>query len=87
MSILILKHQTRGAFAGGFIVPFTIVRQDITKMQTDAVVNAANTKLLMGGGVCGGIFDAAGALEMQEACDKLSLIKTGEANEVLFEYD
>lgn len=33
----------------------------------------------MGGGVCGAIFKAAGALELQAACDKLAPIKTGEA--------
>lgn len=58
---------------------FTIIRQDITKMQTDAIVNAANTDLAMGGGVCGAIFKAAGAVKLQEACDKVSPIKTGEA--------
>ena len=60
-------------------MPFTIVRQDITKMKVDAIVNAANTELLMGGGVCGAIFKAAGAAELQKACDKRSPIKTGEA--------
>jgi len=60
-------------------MPFTIVRQDITKMKVDAIVNAANTDLQMGGGVCGAIFQAAGAAQLQAACDKLSPIKTGEA--------
>ena len=60
-------------------MPFTIVRQDITKMKVDAIVNAANTYLQMGGGVCGAIFKAAGASELQAACDKLAPIKTGEA--------
>jgi O-acetyl-ADP-ribose deacetylase (regulator of RNase III)/transcriptional regulator with XRE-family HTH domain len=60
-------------------MPFNIVRQDITKLKVDAIVNAANTDLAMGGGVCGAIFKAAGATELQAACDKLSPIKTGEA--------
>ena len=60
-------------------MPFTIVRQDITKMKVDAIVNAANTDLQMGGGVCGAIFKAAGAAQLQAVCDKLAPIKTGEA--------
>jgi O-acetyl-ADP-ribose deacetylase (regulator of RNase III) len=60
-------------------MPFTIVRQDIIKMKVDAIVNAANTTLKMGGGVCGAIFKAAGAAQLQAACDKLAPIKTGEA--------
>src|SRR5574344_859568 len=60
-------------------MPFTIVRQDITKMKVDAIVNAANTNLQMGGGVCGAIFKAAGAAQLQAACDKLAPINTGEA--------
>lgn len=60
-------------------MPFTIVRQDITKMEVDAIVNAANTDLKRGGGVCGAIFKAAGAAQLQAACDKLAPIKTGEA--------
>lgn len=48
-------------------------------MKVDAIVNAANTELLMGGGVCGAIFKAAGAEQLQRACDKLAPIRTGEA--------
>jgi O-acetyl-ADP-ribose deacetylase (regulator of RNase III) len=44
-----------------------------------AIVNAANTELRMGGGVCGAIFAAAGAAELQKACDKLAPIAIGEA--------
>ena len=60
-------------------MPFTIVQGDITKQKVDAIVNAANVHLLHGGGVCGAIFDAAGPRELQEACDRLAPIETGEA--------
>ena len=60
-------------------MPFTIIRNDITKMNVDAIVNAANTALQMGGGVCGAIFAAAGADRLQNACDILAPIQTGEA--------
>lgn len=48
-------------------------------MEVDAIVNAANTELRMGGGVCGAIFRAAGSVKLQCACDQLAPIKTGEA--------
>ncbi len=60
-------------------MPFSIVLQDITKMQVDAIVNAANPQLTMGGGVSGAIFRAAGISEMERACRKLAPIKVGEA--------
>ena len=60
-------------------MPFTIVRNDITQMNVDAIVNAANTGLAMGSGVCGAIFKAAGARELQAACAPLAPIKTGDA--------
>ncbi|MDU2242036.1 MAG: macro domain-containing protein [Paenibacillus sp.] len=60
-------------------MPFTLVRQDITKMQVDVIVNAANTALQMGGGVCGAIYKAAGSQELQAACLPLAPIQTGDA--------
>ncbi len=60
-------------------MPFTIVRNDITKMKVDTIVNAANTDLAMGGGVCGAIFKAAGVADLQAACNKLAPIQTGDA--------
>jgi O-acetyl-ADP-ribose deacetylase (regulator of RNase III) len=60
-------------------MPPNIIRQDITKMKVDAMVNVANTNLQMGGGVCGAIFKAAGAGKLQAACDALAPIKTGDA--------
>ncbi|MBT2724470.1 macro domain-containing protein [Bacillus sp. ISL-46] len=60
-------------------MPLEIVRHDLTKMKVDAVVNAANTSLKMGGGVCGAIFRAAGVNELQEACDKMGECRVGEA--------
>ena len=60
-------------------MPLEIIRNDITKMKVDAIVNAANTELRMGGGVCGAIFQAAGAVELQEACKEIGECPTGQA--------
>ena len=60
-------------------MPFSIVRQDITQIQVDAIVNAANTELEMGGGVCGAIFQAAGVTALRAACRKVAPIPTGGA--------
>jgi O-acetyl-ADP-ribose deacetylase (regulator of RNase III) len=60
-------------------MPLTIIRDDITTLHVEAIVNAANTDLQMGGGVCGAIFKAAGPGVMQAAADALAPIKTGQA--------
>ena len=56
-----------------------IIRDDITKLRVDAIVNAANTNLRVGGGVCGAIFGAAGPDTLQDACNRYAPIQTGEA--------
>ncbi|HHU64003.1 MAG TPA: macro domain-containing protein [Clostridiales bacterium] len=60
-------------------MPFQVVKGDITKMKVDAIVNAANTALKMGGGVCGAIFRAAGPQELQQECDAIGHCPTGQA--------
>lgn len=58
---------------------FEILQGDLTECEVDAIVNAANTQLQQGGGVCGQIFKKAGPKALKEACDPLAPIQTGEA--------
>jgi len=56
----------------------SIAEGDITKLDVEAIVNAANSRLLPGSGVCGAIHRAAGP-QLAEACEKLYRCPTGEA--------
>lgn len=60
-------------------MPFHLIQGDLIKQQTDAIVNPANSSLLMGGGVCGLIFTAAGIEEMENACGAIGHCSPGSA--------
>jgi O-acetyl-ADP-ribose deacetylase len=56
----------------------TLMQGDLTEAQTDAIVNAANNDLELGGGVAGAIRSKGGP-EIQKECDKIGAIPIGEA--------
>lgn len=56
-----------------------LIQCDITTLQIDAIVNAANSALAPGGGVCGAIFKAAGYQQLQAACQSIGGCPTGHA--------
>lgn len=56
-----------------------IIQTDITDLDVDVIVNAANSGLQRGGGVCGAIFSAAGPYELEDACNEIGGCETGSA--------
>ena len=60
-------------------MPLLFVRDNIVHMKTDAIVNAADSSLRPGGGVCGSIFDRAGYDKMEKACQKIGGCAVGNA--------
>jgi O-acetyl-ADP-ribose deacetylase len=59
-------------------MPTEAVQGDITRIDTDVIVNAANEALRRGSGVCGAIFAAAGP-QLDEACERIGHCATGDA--------
>ena len=58
---------------------FNVIHGDITTMPTDAIVNAANSRLAPGGGVCGAIFSASDYHKLDLACRKIGHCPVGQA--------
>ena len=59
-------------------MPIEIIKTDITEMQVDAIVNAANPSLIRMGGLCGAVFQKAG-FELDKECNQIGHCNTGEA--------
>ena len=73
----IFKRELKGR--GEKMSDIEIRKIGITDLDSDCIVNAANSHLAQGSGVCGAIFRAAGARDMQAACVKIGGCPTGGA--------
>jgi O-acetyl-ADP-ribose deacetylase len=71
----IIRLPTAGM---GEAMPLEIIRADIVNMRVDAIVNAANSRLREGTGVCASIFSGAGA-SLQEECERIGGCSPGQA--------
>lgn len=60
-------------------MPFSIIRNDITKVKTDAIVHTTNVYLKQGSGTSRAIFMAAGEEELTKACEAIGHCELGEA--------
>ena len=59
-------------------MPFRIIRNDITKVKADAIVNTANPDAAIGGGVETAIYSAAGKEKLLDARKKIGILQPGE---------
>ena len=60
-------------------MPFLMIRNDITKVAADAIVNPANRNLLQGSGTSRAIYQAAGEQELTAACEAIGYCEPGRA--------
>ena len=60
-------------------MPFQIIRNDITKVKADVIVNTANPKPVIGGGTDSAIYSAAGEVELLAERKKIGNIAPGQA--------
>ncbi len=60
-------------------MPFLMIRNDITKVAADAIVNPANRNLLQGSGTSRAIYQAAGEQELTAACEAIGYCDLGKA--------
>ena len=60
-------------------MPFVMIRNDITKVAADAIVNPANRNLLQGSGTSRAIYQAAGEQELTAACGSRWALRAGQS--------